>query len=104
MSLAVSILPDMRVTLQTIPEIIDVLGGPAEVSRWAGMRPSAVCNWGARNELPPAWHIKIWIEVLSRGYDLDPKVFGLEPEDLEKLRLHMRSAPSSVPREVHAAE
>ena len=70
--------------LATIDELIEALGGTSAVSRWLGVGASAVSNWRTRNELPGGWHLRLYLEAMRRGIEVEPGLFGVSgPTNLE---------------------
>lgn len=77
----------MTKTLHTIQDVVEAFGGYAELARWAGYEhPSGAANWLSRG-IPPAYHMRLALEVRRRGFALDPEaVCGLEGEDALEFR------------------
>lgn len=71
----------MKKRLTSIAEIVEGLGGPGEVARWADVNNSAVCNWIERGVIPPAWHLRLLMESKRRGLVIDAKTLGLEADE-----------------------
>lgn len=77
----------MRTEIESIKELIDLLGGTAEVARWASMSQSAICNWIDRRHIPASWHVELAVEVRKRGLPpVSPQVFGLDGEAADFFR------------------
>lgn len=73
--------------LRTVDQILDAVGGakrPAEnnkaIASWLGLNVSAVCNWRERNNIPSGWHMRFYLEAGKRGFEIDPRVFGVEEQ------------------------
>ncbi|WP_353737873.1 helix-turn-helix domain-containing protein, partial [Limosilactobacillus reuteri] len=45
--------------IETIAELVDVLDGPSALGARFGIGQSAVSMWVHRNEIPPAWHMRL---------------------------------------------
>lgn len=72
--------------LETIPDLVNELGGFAEVAKWAGYEDSrGVHNWVSRG-VPPSYHLRLTIEAHRKGFVIAPEVFGLAGRDAEALR------------------
>jgi len=69
----------------TIKEAIAALGGPAKAAKWAGIKPSAVSMWIARGFIWPGYHLRLFIELRQRGYEVDPKLFELTDDQAKVL-------------------
>ena len=67
----------MSEELKSIDDLIEALGGTFAVSDWLEVSPSAISNWRSRNEIPGAWHLKLYLETTKRGHQLEPKIFGM---------------------------
>lgn len=67
--------------IQSIDELVEALGGPVKVGDWLGIGKQAVSNWSMRGYIPPAWHLRLFIEVQRRGWSIHPRVFGLEDDE-----------------------
>lgn len=65
--------------LKSVPEVVNALGGPSLLGDRFNIGQSAVSNWNMRGEIPPGWHLRIYLEVERLGMEIDPSVFGLEP-------------------------
>jgi len=72
--------------LSTISEIIEALGGPGEVAAWADVTCSAVCNWVERDVIPPAWHLRLFMETKKRGLVIEPAALGFEEPVASEVR------------------
>lgn len=76
----------MRTVVKTVDELIEALGGPEKVARWACMsNHSGVCHWSRRNSIPPGWHLRLLAECAARGITIDLCLFGLEPDEAKVL-------------------
>lgn len=81
------------ITVSTTQELIEHLGGCAEVARWAGYEDSrGVYNWLLRG-IPPSYHMRLCLEAWARGIYVSPDVIGLEGDDAEIYREMMRPRP-----------
>ena len=72
-------------TIRTIDELVEALGGPSYVAEWAGTELSAISNWKRRGFIPQGWHLRMWIEVRKRGLDVDPSLFEVSEDDAKFL-------------------
>lgn len=67
--------------IHSIATLVKAFGGPTELANWAGLGASAISNWIDRDFIPPAWHYRLHVEALRRGFEIDPTVFGMpQPE------------------------
>ena len=81
--------------LKSVGEVIDALGGPTVVGERFNIGQNAVSNWKLRREIPPGWHLRIYLSVRQNGVDVDPRVFGLDTlNGLEPPAKKKRSAQS----------
>ena len=68
----------MEKKIVTVDRLINALGGPTAVGKWLGIKQSAVSNWSLRGEIPPGWHLRLYMEAQKRGFRVDDELFGLE--------------------------
>lgn len=68
--------------IRSIDELVDALDGPVKVGEWLGIGKQAVSNWSMRGYIPPAWHLRLFIEVQRRELSVHPSVFGIRDERL----------------------
>lgn len=62
--------------IDSIHDLIEMLGGASELGRHLGISQEAVSMWRVRGEIPSGWHFELFIEARSRGFDVSPSVFG----------------------------
>lgn len=74
--------------LRSVAEIVKAFGGNKETAKWANTGASTISNWLANNEIPNGWHYRIHLEMTARGFEVDPKVFGVE---LDPRKSHSKS-------------
>jgi hypothetical protein len=55
---------------------------------------NAVSNWSARGFIPPAWHLRLFIEIARRDLSVDPTVFGLTDDEAAPLMQNGRVVAS----------
>lgn len=78
---------DLVMQIRTIDELIEAFGGASELGRWLGITQEAVSNWKIRREIPTGWHLRLLVEARSRGWEIDPGVFGFsDPSDVARFR------------------
>lgn len=78
----------MKYSVNTIKDLIDSLGGPSALARWAGTEPSAISNWEARGFIPPAWHLRLMLLAAQDGIDIrsiNPELFAMMPAEMDFL-------------------
>lgn len=63
------------VLLKSVADIVKAFGGTFALAEWAGVVPSAVSNWVAKDYIPPGWHYRMYRELVARGFDVDEAVF-----------------------------
>ena len=73
--------------LRTVPEVVTAFGGPKATAEWAGVGVSAVSNWTTRSFIPPGWHYRMARHFEAKGCEIDPVVFGEEPESEGRRRV-----------------
>ena len=82
-------MPDDQIT--TVREVVDALGGPSSVAMWLGLEhASAVSNWIKLGCIPAGWHLRIFLELLRLGYQVDPVLFGLTDAETRHVTLRFR--------------
>lgn len=69
--------------LRTVADIVKAFGGPKSLSIWAGVGKSAVSNWISDNDIPTGWHYRMHLELTARGFEIDPRAFGVVPAKTE---------------------
>jgi hypothetical protein len=72
-------------TVDTIDKLVRSLGGPSDLGQRLGICQSAVSMWSVRGFIPPAWHFRLYIELVRKGLEFDPVVFDLSHEDASPL-------------------
>lgn len=75
-----------RLVIHTVAELIEAFGGPARVAEWGGTSSQNICNWAAKEKVPPGWHLRLLIEARERNWVFSPGLFGLTERQMEKLR------------------
>lgn len=68
-------------TITTVDQLVQAFGGTARMAEFLDVRMSTVSNWKAAEDIPPAWHLRLFLEAGQRGFDIDPLMFGL-PETM----------------------
>ena len=63
--------------LQTVEEVIDRLGGSAEVADLIGVGVSAVSNAKSRNSFPHSWRMRLWQEAQRQNLEIAPDLIGM---------------------------
>lgn len=76
--------------LKSVNEIIAILGGPTAVADRFNIGQSAVSNWIMRGEIPPGWHLRIYLEAEKRDMEIDPEVFGIDQETAPAAKKKLR--------------
>lgn len=72
--------------VNTIPELVESMGGFSRLARWAGYEDArGIHNWVSRG-IPPSYHLRLTLEAGRRGVVIDPAVFGLDAGDAAVLR------------------
>lgn len=71
-------------TLRTTIEIIEQLGGTAEVARLTGKRPQHVSLWKKQNRFPPDTYLVMSQALEARGHRASVSLWGQ--------RVYMRAA------------
>ena len=74
----------MQKAIISVDHLVDALGGPTKVGEWLGINQSAVSMWKIRGEIPPGWHLRIYLEAEARGFSLSERVFGYEVADIDR--------------------
>ena len=65
------------IMLETVDEVIEALGGPAEMARRLHTSPSNVGNWRLDGWIPPAWFWAVSNELWELHKEASPKVFRM---------------------------
>lgn len=55
--------------LNTTTEVIEKLGGSAEVAKITGRKPNAVSNWHSFSHFPPDTYLVMTAALRVRGYE-----------------------------------
>lgn len=66
----------MDQTIPTTDEVIDSLGGTAEVSRHCGVTMQAVSNWRADGAIPERHHYRLFRLAEERGISIPEAYFS----------------------------
>lgn len=70
--------------ITSIEALVKAFGGTRELADWAGVGMSAISNWVDRGQIPPGWHYRLHLAAQSRGFEIEPYVFGVQhPEDAQ---------------------
>jgi hypothetical protein len=68
---------------EAIRQFIDAMGGPVDVGKTFRLSVAAVSQWPERDYIPPAWHLRLWVEARKRNVAFDPvTLFGLSENDV----------------------
>ena len=70
----------MRIMIKTVDELIDAMGGPAEVGRTYGLAISTVSGWKTRG-IAGDWKLRLFLDCSKLGLEVDPAVFDLPHEE-----------------------
>ena len=62
--------------LQTVDDVIDKLGGSAEVAALVGVGVSAVSMAKKRKHFPHSWRMRLWEEAQRRDLEIAPDLIG----------------------------
>lgn len=65
-----------RIVLQTVPEVIDALGGPQAAGRIIGRSPQAICQW--QTHIPAELYLIVSKACAIRGFDAPTWLFRFE--------------------------
>jgi len=68
----------MKQPISTVDQLVDAFGGTGRFADWCDVGPSTVSNWKALGYIPSGYHLRIYLEALSRGLQLSPRLFGFE--------------------------
>ena len=79
-----------KMMIKSIADLIEAFGGTAEMAKFLDVGPSAVSNWKAANDIPPGWHLRLFLEAQRRGWSIDQNIFG-PPRDLRPRHKGRRS-------------
>jgi len=71
----------MKKRIDTISDLVNAFGGTAKLAELLDVGMSAVSNWKNAEEVPPGWHLRLFIEANKRGFEIEPEFFGT-PADL----------------------
>ena len=64
--------------LHTVEQVINKLGGSAEVAKLIGVGVPAVSNAKNRQHFPHSWRMKIWQEAQRREIEIAPHLIGMD--------------------------
>ena len=65
----------------SIEELVAAYSGPGRLGRRIKTRGNAVTMWGSRGEIPPGWHLGLYLGLTAAGYVVSPRVFGARTWD-----------------------
>ena len=68
----------MSEQINSIQEIIDVLGGPTKLALRLGCSQPVVSLWKMRGRIAPAWYVAICELLHEAGKTAPPKLFGMK--------------------------
>jgi hypothetical protein len=75
-----AVLPPPNKRLNTVNEIIAWLGGPTGAAVWTGVSAGEVERWLAHDQIPPGWHLRLFLWAQSEGYEICPHAVGLRAD------------------------
>lgn len=75
----------MSYDINTIGELVDVLGGDTAVAEKLGISQPAVGNWKMRGTIGAGWHLRLFAECVRLNKTVSPRVFGLDEEEVPVL-------------------
>lgn len=79
--------------IRTISGLVDELGRAFLVEFLGLETPSALSLWIARDYIPPAWHLRLYLELKRRRLKFDcVALFGVREEDGRVLEVIRRPA------------
>ncbi len=76
--------------IDNVVKLVKALGGPTVVGEWLNIRTTAVSNWSSQGWIPPGWHLRLYLECLRRGLEVDPVLFGVTDEDVRFAAMRLR--------------
>lgn len=82
--------------IDSIDALVTSFGGPSELGRLLQISQEAVSMWKTRGEIPRGWHMALLIEAHSRGWRIDPAVFGLSGAWAEEFARIERAEPAQA--------
>lgn len=62
--------------IQSVDDAVKILGGTVETAKICAVGPPAVSNWKTAGQFPPGKFLIIINALNSRGYQVDPTLFG----------------------------
>ena len=68
--------PRQQKIIETIPALIEALGGPHAVADHYGVSSSQVVEWGRKDFIPTGWHHRFATRARKRGFQLSPDLFS----------------------------
>jgi hypothetical protein len=71
--------------INSIEQLVEVLGGPTVLGEEFGITQEAVSNWGSRVNIPGSWHIQLLAMASRKNLRVNPKVFNLTEKQMEGL-------------------
>lgn len=71
--------------VNSIEQLVEVLGGPTVLGEEFGITQEAVSNWGTRVNIPGSWHLQLLAMVSRKRLTVNPKVFNLTEKQMEGL-------------------
>lgn len=67
----------MQKRIETVSQLVKAFGGTKALAAWADVVPSTVSNWKEKGEIPPGWHLRLYLECRDRKLNVSTKLFGI---------------------------
>ena len=68
----------MSEQINSIQEIIDVLGGPTKLATRLGCSQPLVSSWAMRGKIGASWYVAVCELLHEAGKTAPPKLFGMK--------------------------
>jgi len=75
---------DMPKRIETVAQLVDALGGTTAVANWLDVVPSTISNWKEHGQIPPGWHLQLYLECQRRELCVAPGLFGIKDDSAEE--------------------
>lgn len=70
-----------RTAIDSVDALVEAFGGTARLAEFLDVGMSTVSNWKRADDIPPGWHLRLYMEATRRGFDISPDFFG-QPETM----------------------
>lgn len=66
--------------IDSVDALVAAFGGTSKLAEFLDVGMSTVSNWKKADDIPPGWHMRLFLEAADRGFTIDTKFFGSRAE------------------------